>query len=464
MANISADGLILHYLDAEDIAALTPARNPPRRGDEKLQLQERLEAAGVWTPRQIAARRWSIGCVSLEVTQRCNLDCTLCYLSESSEAVLDVPLEEVYRRIDDIAAHFGADTDVQISGGDPTLRRTEDLVSIVRRTRERGLRPSLFTNGILASRALLEALVDAGLVDVAFHVDLTQQRKGYDSEQALNALRVKYIERARGLPLAVMFNTTVFDGNFDEIPMLVRFFASHADVVRLASFQLQADTGRGILRERPTRITMASVTTAIQQGANCRLAFDTFDVGHPECNRYAYGFVVNRTFHDFLDDPAFVVPLMRATSKVRFDRTNRTRALGSAALAFLRVPWLWPRGLLWLGRTLWRARRDLFAARGRIDKLSFVVHNFMGACALERARIDSCVFMVETGEGPLSMCVHNARRDDFILKPFPLPGADDGAAWDPLAGRTAGVVSRSRDTWTFPLKKLRGRRKEQQPR
>ena len=31
--------------------------------------------------------RWSIGCVALEITQRCNLDCTLCYLSEHSEMV-----------------------------------------------------------------------------------------------------------------------------------------------------------------------------------------------------------------------------------------------------------------------------------------------------------------------------------------------------------------------------------------
>ncbi len=32
------------------------------------------------------------------------LDSTLCYLSESSQAVKDLPLEELYRRIDDIAS------------------------------------------------------------------------------------------------------------------------------------------------------------------------------------------------------------------------------------------------------------------------------------------------------------------------------------------------------------------------
>jgi len=89
--------------------------------------------AGQGSDHQMAGRRWPVACVSLEVTQRCNLDCTLCYLSESSEAVRDFPLDEIYRRIDSIVAHYGAGTDVQVSGGEPTLRRRDELVAIVRR-------------------------------------------------------------------------------------------------------------------------------------------------------------------------------------------------------------------------------------------------------------------------------------------------------------------------------------------
>ncbi len=70
---------------------------------------------------------------------------------------------------------------MQVSGGEPTLRRRDELVAIVRRLADRGLRPCLMTNGIKASRALLAELAAAGLVDVAFHVDTTQQRAGFDS-------------------------------------------------------------------------------------------------------------------------------------------------------------------------------------------------------------------------------------------------------------------------------------------
>lgn len=231
--------------------------------------------------------RWpggaGVGCVSLEVTQRCNLDCELCYLSEHSEAIGDIPLEEVFRRIDMTRDEYGSGTSIQVSGGEPTLRRRDEFVAIVRRIAALGMRSVLFTNGILATRELLEMLADAGLSDVAFHVDMTQQRRGYDSEDALNELRLRYIERARGLPLAVFFNTTVFEGNHDDVPSIVRFFAAHADVVRVASFQLQADTGRGVLRERPEAVSQASVIAAIEKDAGTTLDFDAISTGHPCC-------------------------------------------------------------------------------------------------------------------------------------------------------------------------------------
>ncbi len=197
------------------------------------------------TPNQVLGRRSTIGCVALEITQRCNLDCTLCYLSESSESVKDVPMEVLYRRIDAIRERYGPGVSVQVTGGDPTLRRRDELVAIVRRLSERGLRPSLFTNGIKATRDLLAELAAAGLFDVAFHVDTTQRRKNHPTEKALNAVRLEYIERARGLKIAVIFNTTVHAGNIDEVPDLVRFFMRHSDVVGMASFQVQAETGRG---------------------------------------------------------------------------------------------------------------------------------------------------------------------------------------------------------------------------
>ena len=395
-----------------------------------------MMATGQWEPHQAMGRRWAIGCVALEITQRCNLDCSACYLSENSELVRDLPLPEVFRRIDRIRRHYGPGTDVQVTGGDPTLRKRDELIAIVRRVREAGMNPSLFTNGIRATRELLTALAEAGLVDVAFHVDMTQGRRGYDSEVALNRLRAEYIERVRGLPLSVFFNTTIFDGNLDELPDVVAFFVRNSDVVRLASFQPQAVVGRGMLKSRSERITTATVKRRIERGAGTAISFDTAHAGHERCNRYGMVFVANGSACDALDHPALYARILDRMSDVRFDRQNKRRALRAFVGALVRHPDILVHATPWLAAKAWRLRHDLVAARFHVNKLSFVIHNFMDSCALETERLTACTFMVATRDGPVSMCRHNATRDDFILAPI-ASDAPDGPAWDPRAARPA---------------------------
>jgi len=243
------------YMTPKAIAQYSPDRLPSSNAEARERLTRTLARLNLAGPNQQSGQRWAIGCAALEITQRCNLDCTLCYLSENSEAVQDLPIEEIFRRIDLIYAHFGPNTDVQITGGEPTLRKHDELLAIVHRVRSLGLRPTLMTNGLRATRSLLRQLANAGLMDVAFHVDTTQQIKGFRTELELNALRRKFIDRASGLGLSIMFNTTVHDNNFDEVPDVVRFFVANAASVRTASFQLQADTGRGVQGERPAVAT-----------------------------------------------------------------------------------------------------------------------------------------------------------------------------------------------------------------
>lgn len=421
----------------EQIARARPEMLPEVGAQPLARGRERMEAAGQWHARQTIGRRWAIGCVALEVTQRCNLDCALCYLSESSEAVRDVPLDELFRRIDLIRAHYGPHTNVQVTGGDPTLRRRDELVAIVARVRQVGMRPSLFTNGIRASRDLLAELCQAGLADVAFHVDLTQERKGYGSEAALNAVRLEYIERTRGLPLSVYFNTTVFDGNWNEIPDLVAFFVRHADAVRLASFQLQADTGRGRAGASRLPITMDGVMAAIRTGAAADISFDTPLVGHPGCNRYAMTLVANGRVHTLCDDARLMTDLMAATVGMRPKGDNAARDLAALSARLLLRPRLLARTLCLAAGKAWSMRRDLWAASGRAHRLSFYVHAFMDASCLDCNRVAACIFMVATGDGPISMCLHNAKRDAFILPPTQIEREGRIVWWDPLTGGTS---------------------------
>jgi 7,8-dihydro-6-hydroxymethylpterin dimethyltransferase len=421
------------FMTPRDIFVARPATPPADHSASLTEARQRMVATGQWSSSQFMGRRWPIGCVALEITQRCNLDCTACYLSEHSEAVKDLPLEELFRRIEMIFHHYGEHTDVQVTGGEPTLRKRDELVAIVRRVREKGMRPTLFTNGIRARRDLLQQLVTVGLVDVAFHVDMTQQRRGYGDEIALNALRQEYIERTRGLGLPVMFNTTVTNDNFEQIPEIVAFFVRNSDAVRLASFQLQADTGRGVLGRRDARITIGSVRRQIELGAKTALSFDTAHIGHARCNRYAMTLVISGRAYDLLDDKALFNDVLERTGHLPFDRQSRSAAVRTLVKGVLTSPRLALRGAVWLGGKMWRARTDLVRARGRVDKLSFFIHDFMDACLLEKERIDACVFAAATNGGPISMCLHNAKRDVFILHPVALNTGESVTFWNPLS-------------------------------
>ena len=89
-----------------------------------------------------------------------------------------------------------------------------------------------------------------------------------------------------------------------------------------------------------------------------------------------------------------------------------------------------------------------------MHKLSFYIHNFMDADNLERDRCEACVFMVATRDGPVSMCVHNAKRDQYLMKPV----RTATGWWNPLTGRTtdAGLVDTPAPD-ALPLTRLKGR-------
>ena len=388
----------------------------------------------VFTPNQVLGRTRAIGCTAVEVTQRCNLDCTLCYLSEHAEQVVDIPIDEVFNRLDTIRRTYGPGTNVQITGGDPTLRKHTELVEIVQHAAEIGLYPALFTNGIAASRKLLTQLAKAGLREVAFHVDTTQRREDYHNEWELNAVRLDYMNRAMNLGLMVIFNTTVHAGNFDEIAATVRFFAAHADAVGFVSFQLQADTGRGEWSGRGAVISLNNVKREINRGIERALPWDITRIGHPKCHSYAPTFIVNGKCYPIIENQNLFASFLHDFAHLHQDRRRPRRELLTDFLrAGLRKPVWFLRGIAFVVSLSWRARVDLFKARGRVRKLSFFVQNFMDADHLNPQRIDACSFMLMTADGPVSMCEHNARRDEFILKPITFHRRDDSlATYDPL--------------------------------
>lgn len=403
-----------------------------------------MHSQGYVSANQQMGLRWAIGCVALEITQRCNLDCTLCYLSEYSESVHDIPLAEIFHRIDQIHQYYGENTDIQVTGGDPTLREQTELVQIIRYIKNKNMRSTLMTNGIRARRPLLAELARAGLNDVAFHVDMTQERNGYNSEVELNVVRQKYIDRAKGLGLSVVFNTTVYDRNFHEIQDLVRFFVQNSKFVRTASFQLQADTGRGIDGKRDVEITADSVWEQIESACKTTINYKSVRTGHPECNRYGMTAVINNSVFDIFDDEKLTGSMQVATKQVVADRNKPFRTVAQTLFWGVKNPgecWII---LRWILSRLQLLSGSMLKHKTTVSTLSFFLHNFMDACDLDSERVKACVFKNMTREGPVSMCEYNARRNDFILSAVPLKEENTVKFWDPLSNQYSNMPIQKR--------------------
>jgi uncharacterized radical SAM superfamily Fe-S cluster-containing enzyme len=184
--------------------------------------------------------------VEIEVTQRCNLRCPVCFMSAEADFT-DVPLERISRFYETIARTAGTETGVQITGGEPTVR--DDLAQIIRMGRERGFwGVEVNTNGLVISRddGYLEDLVQAGLTGIYLQfdgvsADSYQQIRGAD----LLAVKLRAVERCREVGVQVVLAMTIVDGiNSDEIGAVVAYALENADVVAGVALQPAFTSGR----------------------------------------------------------------------------------------------------------------------------------------------------------------------------------------------------------------------------
>jgi len=277
----------------------------------------------------------------------------------------DVPLEFLFRRIDTIERHNGAKTPIQLTGGDPTLRSPENLERLCRYIRERGMRSCLMTNGIKATDTLLERLAKVGLDDVAFHVDLTQDRRGYPTEVSLNPVRQAYIEPAQKAGMRILFNTTVFEANIEEMPAVAAFFRRNAAQVTLASFQMEAITGRGLARNHTSGLTMERVASLLDAGLGTRVNYDVASVGHASCARYGAVLVAGDNVVLALDNPSFFGALLSRMEKHAVSEGATTRVAPTVRKVLFRDPVFALRLSAYLISRLWHPRRGPALVRAR---------------------------------------------------------------------------------------------------
>ena len=233
----------------------------------------------------------------LEVTQRCNLGCPVCY-ADSGGQKPDPSLEQVeawYRSV----LTSSAGCNIQLSGGEPTLR--DDLPELVALGREMGFAfVQVNTNGLRLGREpeYLEALARAGLASIFLQFDAVDDR-AYEKlrGRALLAEKLRAIEACARQGIGVVLVPTILPGvNLDQVGPILELAMKHSPTVRGVHFQPMSRFGRyptGLGDE--DRLTLPELIQAIDRQSEGR--FPAAGFRPPGCENSLCSFQGNFLLH-----------------------------------------------------------------------------------------------------------------------------------------------------------------------
>ena len=222
-------------------------------------------------------------CALLEVTRRCNLNCTFCFAHDGSE---DVPMNELKRAVDIILEH--EKPLIQLSGGEPTLR--DDLPELISYIHARGGRyVQLNTNGLRLAEdeAYVRTLANAGLNIAFLQFDGTDDKVYIKLRgKALFDVKNRAIENCGRYGIGVTLVPTVVRGvNDDQIGEIIRYGAFLSPVVRGVHFQPVSYFGKYPRRpEDDDRYTLDELIHALSaQTGFAPESFAPSHCDHPAC-------------------------------------------------------------------------------------------------------------------------------------------------------------------------------------
>jgi radical SAM protein with 4Fe4S-binding SPASM domain len=193
--------------------------------------------------------------VAWNLTRRCNLSCTHCYISagpwETAEAELD---RAECRRVVDELLVVNPSPMLILSGGEPLVR--EDLPDLVAYAAGRGATVVVGTNGTTLTDARVAALKDAGVSGVAVSVDSLEEARHDGFRGGARALErtVGALERLRAHRLDFVVQTTATLDNAAEIPRLVEWAAGQGAVCFNLYFLVPTGRGARLVDLRPERV------------------------------------------------------------------------------------------------------------------------------------------------------------------------------------------------------------------
>ncbi len=298
----------------------------------------------------------------MDLTNRCNLTCPVCFANANASGYLYEPsFEEVVKMLECIANQRPVQADrVQFSGGEPTVR--PDFLDIIRKAKEMGFfYIQVNTNGIkMADLEFAQAAKEAGVQNIYLQFDgLSEDIYKKTRSQNLLEYKLRTIENARKVKLDVILVPTLVKGfNDHQVGEIVKFAVENYDVISGIAFQPVSFVGRYSQSHRlEKRYTLADLAFDIEKQTGYIDAMrDWFPIGctsalsklasaisgspvftltlHPHCSQGAYLYVGKdgsvKPVSEFIDLPNFLreaIALSREIKPSRFTLLSKIKIL-----------------------------------------------------------------------------------------------------------------------------------------
>lgn len=256
-----------------------PANNQPPVCDQRVVLGCPYDCGLCSEHRQLTC------CVLLEVTGQCNMNCPVCFASSGSQRQQD-PDIQVIENWYDMLLRCGGPFNIQLSGGEPTMR--DDLPDIIALGRRKGF--SFFqlnTNGLRLAVDFdyLQSMQQAGLNTVFLQFDgIDSDSSRYLRGQDYTKQKLKAVENCQKAQVGVVLVPTVKKGvNDQQLGNILEFAEQHMPTIRGVHFQPMSYFGRyDELPDDNDRLTIPALLQMLEQQSGKKLCAGDFSPGNAE--------------------------------------------------------------------------------------------------------------------------------------------------------------------------------------
>ena len=311
--------------------------------------------------------------VEIEVTQRCNLHCPVCFIAAGG-APADPALETLNGMLEAVRRQADSQVSIQLTGGEPTVR--SDLAEIVGLSRQAGFSAiEVNTNGVVIGRSprYIQQLAEAGISGIYLQFDgLTEQVYEKIRKADLLQDKLRAIENCRAAGVQVVLAMTVIWGvNHDQIGRILEFAFQNQDVIAGVAYQPAFNSGRfDVTFEK--RLTMGDVIFMLaEQSGGLIEPYDLWPLGtsHPLCSSATY----------IVEDCGVKKPFTRLITRQEYIRAFDAHSPQGSVFADI------------------AARHSPAIGPG----LSVVVMNYMDAMSMDIKRLQECSMTVTMEDGRL---------------------------------------------------------------